>query len=231
MISKTKPYVYIVKYEPTKQYYIGVKFAVGCSPETFWVDDGYYTSSPTIHTLILENGEESFTIKRIRIFNTPEEAYSYETRLLRRVRARTNPKFLNKHENEAFPFGSRAFKEMILEKYGVDNVSKAPEIKEKKRQSAIEKYGVDNVSKSPEVKQKISETFMKKYGFAYAAQHPDVIAKRTASQSRLALREEVSVIKQYVKRDRLKLGRGWYQRSTSDLQKMISEFVEKYGPL
>jgi hypothetical protein len=268
-------------------------------------------------------GRDSFTLDRIREFDSGEEAREYETRFLRKTRARTNPKLINCHDN-AFPsFGSPEFVEMLtvkygvenisqldevkekkkqtslrnhgveswmqseegkkhmveymiqhhgvenisqlddvkekkkqtslrnhgveswmqseegkikfkeisLRKYGVENISQSPDIKEKKRQSALAKYGVENVSKSPEVIAKISETHMRIYGVPHASQHPDVIAKINLAKTKLSQRPEVDVIKRYVKRNKLKLGRGWYQRSTADLQKMISEFVEKYGPL
>ena len=127
--------------------------------------------------------------------------------------------------------GKITFKEISLRKYGVENISQSPDIKEKKRQSALAKYGVENVSQSPEVIAKISETHMRIYGVPHASQHPDVIAKNNLAKTKLSQRPEVDTIKRYVKRDKLKLGRGWYQRSTADLQKMITEFVEKYGPL
>lgn len=51
-----------------------------------------------------------------------------------------------------------------LKKYGVDNPSKAEEIKIKKIQSSIHKYGTENVFQAEEVKEKSKQTCMNKYG-------------------------------------------------------------------
>lgn len=50
------------------------------------------------------------------------------------------------------------------EKYGVDNVSQAQEIKNKKAETLFGNYGVGNPSLSPEVKKKREKTFLEKYG-------------------------------------------------------------------
>ena len=50
------------------------------------------------------------------------------------------------------------------EKYGVDNVSQADEVKQKKAQSALDKYGVDNVAKASEVQATIQATNLDRYG-------------------------------------------------------------------
>ena len=49
----------------------------------------------------------------------------------------------------------------MLEKYGVDNVSKSPQIKEKIKKTCMEKYGVEHPACSNEVKEKIIQGFLK----------------------------------------------------------------------
>jgi len=53
--------------------------------------------------------------------------------------------------------------ETFLKKYGVTNISKLDEIKNKKIKTSLEKYGVDNPAKSQIVKNKAMETIIKKY--------------------------------------------------------------------
>lgn len=53
--------------------------------------------------------------------------------------------------------GKENLRDIFIEKYGVDNPSKADEIKLIKKNKSIEKYGVDNPSKSPKVKATIQE--------------------------------------------------------------------------
>ena len=59
---------------------------------------------------------------------------------------------------------AKNYKKVMLDKYGVDNISQIPEIKEKKKSIFIERYGVDNPNKIPEAKEKIKKTNISKYG-------------------------------------------------------------------
>lgn len=68
-------------------------------------------------------------------------------------------------------------KETCTEKYGVDNPSKAEEIKDKIKQTFIDKYGVENVMQLEGVKEKIAETNMERYGNKVALNNPEIRAK------------------------------------------------------
>ena len=89
-----------------------------------------------------------------------------------------------------------------LNKYGVDNISKLDEIKEKKKkthllhygtinnfgldsvkQKIIEKYGVDNISKLDEIKEKKKKTCLEKYNVETYLQHPIAREKRKSIKS------------------------------------------------
>ena len=70
---------------------------------------------------------------------------------------------LAKYGSETFANPDKA-KQTCLEKYGVDNVSKAPEIIEKIRQANQDKFGVDWSFQAPEIKDKIKESIVEKYG-------------------------------------------------------------------
>jgi len=87
------PYFYIIQEISTGMYYAGAKWAQGCRPDELMVEGGYFTSSPTIKLLIDKNGLNSFVIRRIWQFETPKEAYDYETKFLKRINARKNPLF------------------------------------------------------------------------------------------------------------------------------------------
>ena len=54
-------------------------------------------------------------------------------------------------------------KQTLLNKYGVDNVSKIPEVKEKKKQTCEQKYGSSYTFNAIKVKNKIKETLLNKY--------------------------------------------------------------------
>lgn len=76
----------------------------------------------------------------------------------------------------------QAKKKNLLEKYGVDNVSKLPEVrkkisdnrkseefKEKVRKTSLEKYGVEHYRKDPGIQQKTKDTLIKHYGYDNAS--------------------------------------------------------------
>ncbi len=96
-----------------------------------------------------------------------------------------------------FACGNKAKKEIFMEKYGVDNPAKLPEIKEKqrqtnlerygvpyqfarddfderKKQACLERYGVEHQLQSQEIKDKIKNTNMEKYGVEYCIQNEDI---------------------------------------------------------
>lgn len=94
------PYTYSIKFLITNQYYYGVKYSEGCNPADLGVK--YFSSSKVVKNLIEAHGRDSFEFKVRKTFKSAEEAKSHETRFLKRVNARANPSFLNKHNNDSF---------------------------------------------------------------------------------------------------------------------------------
>ena len=139
---ETIPYFYIIKHTKSCKFYAGCRWVKGCKPEELLTENGYLTSSKVVNKIIQEEGINSFTIVRIKTFNTPQEAYDYETRFLKKVKAKTNDNFLNKHENDDRPppYGSLEFKQLMLEKYGVEHNTHIPEVKEKQIKTVKEFY-------------------------------------------------------------------------------------------
>ena len=90
------PFFYIIQDTLNGIYYAGSKWAINASPETFMTNSGYKTSSKIVKSLIKEHGLGRFTIRKIRKFNTEKDTRIYETRFLRRVNAKYNPRFYNK---------------------------------------------------------------------------------------------------------------------------------------
>lgn len=77
------PYTYKITHIPSGKWYYGVRFARGCHPSDLWVK--YFTSSNIIKQLIRQDGKGSFKSEVRKIFNTKEQAISYEHRVLRRI--------------------------------------------------------------------------------------------------------------------------------------------------
>lgn len=81
---------------------------------------------------------------------------------------------------EEFPYSflTDNMNRIIQEKYGVDNVSKLEEIKEKKSDTLEKNYGVRHTMRSEELRQKQHETLLKKYGVEYPLQSPEILSKK-----------------------------------------------------
>lgn len=72
----------------------------------------------------------------------------------------------------------RKINETILERYGVENISQLPDIKERKKETLIKNFGVDNPLKSEEIKQKQKKSLIRKYGVDNASKLDWVIEKK-----------------------------------------------------
>ena len=93
------PYFYIIQDIRNGMYYAGSKYGKNANPKTFMKEGGYYTTSKEIKRIIKEYGLCVFKIRKVKIFKTKEETHNYETKFLRKVNARNNSKFYNKHNN------------------------------------------------------------------------------------------------------------------------------------
>jgi hypothetical protein len=163
------PYFYIIQDTRNGMYYAGAKWAQGCHPSDFMIEGGYITSSDTIKKLIEQHGLDVFVIRKIRTFKTADEAYNYETRFLKKIKARNNPKFYNGHENDG-AMNVNKMKIIMMGLYGVENPFQAEEIKSKIKQTNLEKYGDEVYTRTDEYRQKYTKTCIEKYGVAYHTQ-------------------------------------------------------------
>lgn len=81
------PFVYSIKFiDPLtkkKHWYIGSKYANGCSPSDLW--NSYFTSSSRIKKLLVKWGINSFTTKIVKTFQDAKSAREYEEKLVRRA--------------------------------------------------------------------------------------------------------------------------------------------------
>ena len=94
-----QPYFYIIEDLIDKKYYAGSKYGRDADPKKLLKEDGYYTSSLSVQNEISKKGLSSFKIRVLKIFETGNEAYSYETRFLKKVDAMNNSLFYNNHNN------------------------------------------------------------------------------------------------------------------------------------
>lgn len=96
-MSDRVPYTYFVFHIPTGLKYYGSKYGKGSNPLTFWKPGGYFSSSKQVKTLIKDYGVDSFRAEVRKVFETPEQALSYEYRFLSKVNALQKEDWLNRN--------------------------------------------------------------------------------------------------------------------------------------
>lgn len=83
MTKATIPYTYRITHLPSKKWYYGVRYAIGCSPDDLFVT--YFTSSKIIKGLIKEDGVKSFSVEIRKTFNDVNSARMWENKVLRKI--------------------------------------------------------------------------------------------------------------------------------------------------
>ena len=175
-IYSYQPYFYIIQDTHNGMYYAGSKWGKGSNPSNFMVEGGYETSSETIKELIRQHGLNRFVIRKIRRFETGEEAHDYESRFLRKLDAKKHPRFYNGHNNDGY-MDVNKMKIIMMELYGVDNFFKHPDFQIILRNTIQEKYGVDSALQHPEIYAKYENTMYSRYGVTNPSQIPKIKEK------------------------------------------------------
>lgn len=164
-MSIYQPYFYVIQEVSSGMYYAGAKWGKDADPNNFMVEGGYQTSSKTIKERISKNGLNSFIVCKIKIFETSNDAYEYETRFLQKIKAGKNPKFYNSHSNDhLFSFHDEKYKAKMIEVYGVEYPAKSKIIKEKisKANKGVKKPWLSEYNKSrihPSLGKKMDKKF------------------------------------------------------------------------
>lgn len=92
-------FTYLFGWSKTEKYYYGVRYKDGCGPETLGVT--YFSSSRYVKEYIKEHGIPDIIEVR-KTFETKQEAKDWETKVLIRLNAGGNPKWLNRGNNGSF---------------------------------------------------------------------------------------------------------------------------------
>lgn len=90
---KTTPYTYLIGWSSLNKYYYGARYAQGCNPDDLWVT--YFTSSKHVLAFTETHGAPDI-IQIRRVFNEPILARLWESKVLDRINAAKNDKFINK---------------------------------------------------------------------------------------------------------------------------------------
>lgn len=92
------PYTYLIGWSELDEYYYGVRYAKGCHPDDLWVS--YFTSSKIVKSYRKTYGEPDIISIRKTFYNK-KDAIDWETKVLTRMGAHLDERFLNQTTNKA----------------------------------------------------------------------------------------------------------------------------------
>jgi hypothetical protein len=98
--SMSTPYTYLIGWSTHNVWYYGRRSGAECHPSDLWVT--YFTSSKWVKQFREKHGEPD-VVKIRRVFPTAEQAQMWETKVLTRLNAARDPKFLNKRNGDSSP--------------------------------------------------------------------------------------------------------------------------------
>jgi hypothetical protein len=90
------PYTYLIGWSKQNRFYYGVRFAEGCCPSELW--ETYKTSSKYVKLFAEEYGDPDI-IKIRKTFNDKNKARLWETKVLTKMNAINDVRFINKTDN------------------------------------------------------------------------------------------------------------------------------------
>jgi hypothetical protein len=114
-----KAFTYLLKNKISGMWYYGVRYSKGCKTSDLFTT--YFSSSVDIAADIMKYGIDAFNYEVRKVFSEVGDALSWEQRVLKRMKVRTNPMSYNKHYAKGF-----------TTKFGANNVSNDPLVKAKR---------------------------------------------------------------------------------------------------
>lgn len=93
-----KPYTYLIRWTKLNISYYGVRYAQDCDPSDLW--NPYKTSSIHVAKFIAEHGEPDVIQVRKTFIDVPV-AQNWEHRVLKRIKAVSSNKWLNRTDNKS----------------------------------------------------------------------------------------------------------------------------------
>ncbi len=142
--TKFEPFVYLIGWSFHNRFYIGSRYGKNSHPSQLWTK--YFTSSKSVKSFRIEYGEPDI-IEIRKTFNSGEKAHDYEIKLLQRIRAVKDNKFLNLSDSKKLRSNGVAWNK---------GIPMPEEQKERQSQAMKGKPGPNKgIPRSEEVKEKI----------------------------------------------------------------------------
>lgn len=182
------PYTYLIGWSKQNVWYYGRRTAKNCNPDEFWIS--YFTSSKYVKEFRKEQGEPDIVKIRKTFPNNPDACKLWESKVLEKLDAQHNPKFLNKKNGDhkwdvtGKCWTEELYKKIensIYKKYKVSNPFQAEECKEKRKRTWLEKYD----SYHPIVSKICKENNLAKYGTEFTLQSEEIKNKGKCKKKEL----------------------------------------------
>lgn len=113
-----KAFTYLIINKTNNKWYYGVRYAKGCKSSDLFTK--YFSSCEELKKDIIKLGKHNFYFEIRKEFNDIPTALSWERKVLKRMKVRTNPLSYNKHYAKGFTI-----------KFGNDNPSKRADVRKK----------------------------------------------------------------------------------------------------
>jgi len=194
---------------------------------------GYKTSSSTISRIIQSEGLEAFNVIKIVTEFEGKEPLEYETDFLVENNCAGSKEWYNHHNNTGIGFGTEEFSNMMVEKFGVTNISFHPEFSDLLKQVNLRKRGVDSHNKCPGVKAAKVATSLQNYGVEHHITAPEVKAKSIATINSIYGVDNVFAneqIKEQIRQTNLERYGLEYAANSKEIQEKVKQTnLERYG--
>lgn len=236
------PYFYIITHKATGIKYAGSRWALaktkfstnGAHPEEFMQVDGYTTSSEIINSIIDTEGFDAFEVSLLLTeLDTVCSVYEYETNFLKIWDIASDDSWFNAHNNEYYTPGSEGFKNLVMKKYGVENVMQLEFFRQKRVNTWLLKYGVDNPMKSKEVQNKRNNTNLERFGNEVPMLVEEVQNKKNLTMKTKYGFEHTMQIPEFQDKSKStcleKFGSEFFYNSNTFKEKSKATCLEKYG--
>lgn len=175
------PFTYLIGWSEFNTFYYGRRTAKNCHPSNLWVT--YFTSSKYVKEFREEFGEPDIIQIRKIFPNNPNACAIWEYKVLKRIDAQHNQKFLNKKNGDfawdttgVSPSKDTIEKQQMGLKLFWQNISieKRTELRNNKSNTCLERYGYEFISQVPQIKEKTRQKCLEKYGYEYTLQVPEI---------------------------------------------------------
>ncbi len=210
-------YTYLLTHIPTGKRYYGVKYGKNSHPENLWIT--YFSSSKIVKDLIKSYGKDSFIAEVRKLFDTPEEAFAWEQKLIKKCNLIHNTNWLNEG---CFGTGNLTYAMKYKTKEHIEKVTKSRLSKNYKHSlETREKIKEANLRRTEDWKNKISDSLTGK------KQSDETIQKRSEKIKEFWSNPKNKEMMRKKQKDAWKSGQRKTKHVSEETKRKISETLKK----